>query len=513
MKNPKQMLIKNVFSNWAMMFVSMIIAFFMSPFLVHNLGKEQYGIWALVLSIISYSSFLDAGMRQSLARYIPKYYAVKDFLKLNQVLSSTNAVYAFTGTLVIFGTLIIAFFFADVFNVSEQLLPVLRITLILIGLNEAVRFFFITRSALGPFHRYDVGNAIDILGAIANALVIVYFISKGYELITLAIITIVTALTKFTIRSVYQKRLVPEVEYRIKYIDKQTIKELFEYGLVSFFIVISWLVIFSSDNIIIGIFRTATDVTYYSIALTLITYLRTLMWSIGVPLVPTVSHMEATTSKLGEINELHTKLSNYLYFFSTTICVGIILFGSNFIYLWMGPDFQKTVTVLHLLIIPAAIYLPQVMSNAILLGTGKHRPLLYILIGEASSKIILSLVLIQFWGIYGVALGTAIPQTVVYLFIYPRVYHKITRASLSRFYLNSLKMVIAGVLFTCPIGLLIKYYLLFDGWPGFIAAVVIVGATASVGFWWKIMVSDDKTRIVSRIREFLSVNKKQNNED
>lgn len=512
MKNPRQLLIKNIFSNWAMMFVSMIIAFFMSPFLVHNLGKEQYGIWALVLSIISYSAFWDAGMRQSLARYIPKYYAVKDFLKLNQVLSSTNAVYALTGTLVIIGTLIIAFFFAGIFNVSKELLPVLRITLIIIGLNEALRFFFITRSALGPFHRYDIGNAIDILCAIANALVVVYFINKGYDLITLAIITMATALTKFTIRSVYQKRLVPEAKYRIKYIDKQTIKELFEYGLVSFFIVVAWMVIFSSDNIIIGIFQTTTEVTYYSIALTLITYLRTLMSSIGVPLVPAVSHLEATSS-LGEINALHTKLSNYLYYLTATICVGIVLFGSNFIYLWMGPDFQKTVNVLHILIIPAAIYLPQVTSNSILLGIGKHRPLLYILIGEATSKIALSLILIQFWGIYGVALGTAIPQTVVYLFIYPRVYHKITKASLSRFYLNSLKMIITSVLFTCPLGLAIKYYLLFDGWPGFAAAVLAVSIAAGIGFWWKVLASEDKTRIITRVRKFLPVNKEQSNKD
>ncbi len=502
MINPKQLLIKNIFSNWAMMFVSMIIAFFMSPFLVHNLGKEQYGIWALVLSIISYSGFLDAGMRQSLARYIPKYYAVRDFLKLNQVLSSTNAVYAIAGTLVIIGTLIIAFFFADVFKVTRELLPVLKITLILLGLNEAVRFFFITRSALGPFHRYDIGNAIDILSAIANALVIVYFIGKGYELITLAIITIATSFVKFIIRSIYQKHIVPEVEYKIKFIDKQMIKELFEYGLVSFFIVIAWMVIFSSDNIIIGIFRTTTDVTYYSIALTLITYLRTLMMSIGVPLIPAVSHLDAT-SKLDEINELHAKLTNYLYYLSSIICVGIIFFGSNFIFLWMGPDFQKTVNVLHLLIIPAAIYLPQVTSNSILLGISRHRPLLYIVLSEAAGKITLSLILIRFWGIYGVALGTIIPQVIIYLFIYPYVYHKITKASLSRFYLDSLRMIIIGVLFTCPIGLLIKYYLLLDGWPGLIIAVIAVGAGGGIGFWWKILEPYDKDRIVSRLRKLI----------
>ena len=60
MINPKNLLLRNVFSNWMGMLVSMGIAFFISPFLVHNLGKEVYGIWALVLSVVAYNRFFDA---------------------------------------------------------------------------------------------------------------------------------------------------------------------------------------------------------------------------------------------------------------------------------------------------------------------------------------------------------------------------------------------------------------------------------------------------------------------
>ena len=172
MVDPKKLLVKNIFSNWASMFVSILIAFFMSPFLVHNLGKAEYGIWALVLSIVAYSHFLDAGMRQSLARYIPKYYATRDYQKLNEVLSSSNAIYAITGSLVIVGALFIAVFLAGLFNVSPELMTVMKITLVLVGFNEALRFYFITASSLGPFHRYDIGNAIDILTTIVNALIV-----------------------------------------------------------------------------------------------------------------------------------------------------------------------------------------------------------------------------------------------------------------------------------------------------------------------------------------------------
>ena len=497
--DPKKLLIKNIFSNWAMMFVSIAIAFFMSPFLVHNLGKEQYGIWALVLSIVSYSGFLDAGMRQSLARYIPKYYAVKDYPKLNQVLSTTDAIYWVTGSLVMLATLVVAFFFIGVFNVTAEYMPVMRITLILVGVNEAMRFVFITRSALGPFHRYDIGNAIDILGTVANALVVVIFIGRGYSIITLAVIMVSTFFLKFFIRSIYQKRLVPEIEYKLAHVNKQTFKELFEYGAVSFFIVVAWMVIFNSDNVIIGMFLNTTDVTYYSIAGMMINYLRTLINAIGTPLIPTISHLEASNN-YEEIAGLYTKLSKYLNYLAACIAIGILFYGGHFINLWMGEGFKSTVNVLHILIIPAAIYLPQVVANSVLLGISRHRTLLKVLAFEAIIKIVLSVILIKPLGIYGVAIGTALPQFVIYTFIYPRIFTRIIGLELKKYYTMNLKAIAIASALTVPISLLLIYLNKIQGWPGFIISVITVVIFAAIGFWKWVIESWDKEKLLNKLK-------------
>lgn len=481
------------------MFVSMAIAFFMSPFLVHNLGKEQYGIWALALSVIAYSHFLDAGMRQSLARYIPKHYAVRDFQKLNEVLSSSNAIYAVTGSLLVIGTLTIALFFAGYFNVSPELMGAMKITLILVGLNEALRFYFLTSSSLGPFHRYDIGNIIDILSTIINALLIFYFIGRGYALISLAVITVATAFAKYVIRAIYQKRLVPEIEYKIKHVNKQIVRELLGYGIISFFIVMAWMVIFNTDNIVIGIFLGTTEVTYFSIAGMMINYLRTLINAIGVPLVPAISHFDAASDH-GQIADLYSKLSRYLYYLTACIAFGILFYGAKFIFLWMGPDFTSTVTVLYILIIPAAIYLPQVVANSVLLGISKHKTLLNILVIEAAVNIGLSVALVKPLGINGVALGTAIPQFIMYLFVYPYIFHRIIKVNLKSFYLTSFKMVLIAALLTAPVSLLLTYYNPLKGWPELIADVIIFGVFAAAGFWLMVLDKEDRVKLIVKIR-------------
>ncbi|MDH4157029.1 MAG: oligosaccharide flippase family protein [candidate division Zixibacteria bacterium] len=498
MTNPVQRLVRNIFSNYVAMAARMAVGFVISPILVHGLGKEQYGIWVLVFSLINYLGFLDFGMKQSLARHFPKYYATKDYQKLNEVFNSSNLIYSIIGVLTIIGTFVIAFFFMGAINVSPDLVSVMRILLIMVGLNQAIAFFFMTSTAIGPFHRYDVSNAIEIVRTVANALAIIYFVHLGYGLLTLGVITLATTVTNTAARRFAQQKIVPQLKYGLKFIKKERLRELLSYSVFSFLIVLGLLTLFNADNVIIGAFMSTSAVTIYSIAATLINYLRTLVSSIGVPLAPAVSHLDAS-SDTGEIARLVGKLFKYLYYLTTAVCIGFLLFGDDFIFLWMGPGFEETVRILYLLIIPAGIYLPQIMSNSVFFGTGKHKTLFYIIGAEAVAKIVISVVLVRFWGLFGVALGTVIPQVCIYTFIYPYIFHKMIKADLRQFYVDTLKVSLTSVIFALPVGLAINYWFTAESWWGFIAEVVVVGVFSMAGFWWRVMDDVDKNRVLKRI--------------
>ena len=53
----------------------------------------------------------------------------------------------------------------------------------------------------------------------------------------------------------------------------------------------------------------------------------------------------------------------------------------------------------------------------ILMGTGRHRLVAYVSLGEAVSNLALSVVLVRRFGMLGVAIGTAIPMFVANVFI------------------------------------------------------------------------------------------------
>ena len=497
MTYPRQLLLKNVFSNWVSFAVGIAVTFLLSPFMVHTLGKAEYGIWALVFSIISYTNLLDAGMKQSLARYIPKYYAGKDYVKINEIINSSNFIYSITGTLVIIVSIIIALFFADAFKVETESLRTMQILLVIVGFDQALAFYFMAGTAIGPFHRYDVSNLIGIVSSILGAVLIYVVLSRGYGLIVLAVVTVANNLFRNIARRWYQQHLVPELSFRMKYINKASIRELLGYGVISFFIVASWMVVFQTGSILIGLFISATAVTFYNIAGSLINYLRVLISAIGVPIVPTVSHIDAQGNK-GQIIYLYAKIARYLFYLTTCICTITLLFGSKFIYTWMGPEFIETVRVLHILIIPVSIYLPQMVANSILLGIGEHRTLFYILAVESVINLTLSLILIKPLGIYGVALGTATAQVLIYTYIFPYYFHKMIRGDLKLFYITSLKMILSGIVFTVPVGMLMRQINPSNGWTSLCFDAVSVTPLIIIGFWFTVMSPDDRSKLLAK---------------
>ncbi len=43
--------VRNIVANWIGYGASLVIMFFMSPFVVHTLGDVQYGVWSLMMSL------------------------------------------------------------------------------------------------------------------------------------------------------------------------------------------------------------------------------------------------------------------------------------------------------------------------------------------------------------------------------------------------------------------------------------------------------------------------------
>src|SRR5262245_25740387 len=101
-------LVSSVLSNWASVFASIVVTFFLSPFVVRALGAAAYGVWVLVGSTIGYLVLLDLGLRGAVVRFVAAGHARGDHEAAGRALGAALLVRLLMAVFVLAATLVLA---------------------------------------------------------------------------------------------------------------------------------------------------------------------------------------------------------------------------------------------------------------------------------------------------------------------------------------------------------------------------------------------------------------------
>jgi len=490
---------RNIFSSWVSLGIRVILVFLVNPFIIHTLGNERYGVWILVISILNYVVILDLGIKQALVRFISKFLGTDDYDKINSLLSAAFFAYGIISLLVVGITFVLSFFALGWLQIPGEYLYQGRVALVIMGVNAAMGFIMVCRGdSLGAFHRYDIVYGLMILEDILRTAAIIILLKSGYGLIPFALAFLVFSQMKLIIGAGFLKKLFPRVKVGIRKANRESARKLFKYGLISFFISVAWLFISNTDNVLIGYFLNASAVTKYSIAAGFIVYLRAFIHAVSFPLRPVISHYEAQ-DKIGNIRFIYTRGTKFFYFITFIIAGITLIFGDHLIRLWMGPGYEESAQILKILIVPAAIFLPQAIAASIMYGIDKHRNLLYIIIAEGLLNVILSVILVGKYGLAGIAYGTVIPQVIIYLLVVPVNIKSILEISLTRFYISLLYSAAAALGVSYLAGYLLTSLREPTGWPLFFGEVFVVALVSLMGGFFLFDREEAKT-IFGRLR-------------
>src|SRR5271169_4064868 len=104
-KLDKVALFKNVGSSWFGLGVNILVGLLLSPYILHHLGDEAFGLWVLIFSITGYYGLFDLGIRSSIVRYVAKYSATSDHDELDRLVSTALFTYSGIGVIALLITL------------------------------------------------------------------------------------------------------------------------------------------------------------------------------------------------------------------------------------------------------------------------------------------------------------------------------------------------------------------------------------------------------------------------
>jgi O-antigen/teichoic acid export membrane protein len=411
--------LKNVASSWGGLAVNIAVGFFLSPFILHHLGDEAFGLWVLIFSLTGYYGIFDFGIRSSLIRYVSKFQATGDKDELARLINTSLFTYTLVGLFLVVPTALGGIYVDRLFHVPPEFLKDARILFWMVGYSLALGFpLGISGGILEGLQNFYLLNWTNIIATLLRAVLIVYVLRHGLGLLSVALITVSLPLVASAVRAVMAQRLL-RIPYGWRYVSRGSLRQVANYGSVTFMIIVASRLRFKTDAVIIGSMLSAGAITYFSIGSRLVDYAGEVVGSLAQIFTPMSSHFHAT-GDFAQLRKIFVSGNRACALIMFPLTVALVVMGKSIIEAWVGPRYVSSYTVLLILLIPSTLYMAQSTSNRILFGMSLHKSLAYIVLMEGIANLVLSIALVRPLGIVGDAIGTAIPLLCTSVFFLPR---------------------------------------------------------------------------------------------
>lgn len=402
-------------ASWIAHGLSIVVGFFLMPYVLHVLGKEQYGEWIFIVSVTSYTSLMYLGFGEAIKKFVATHHARQDWKRLNQTVNVTFAVYAVMAALVMLAAATICCL-APWFRRwhGDALLEVRLVTLVL-GLNVACGML---GSAFGGvllgIQRFDLQRGVTIGADLLRVTLTLLLLRSEWGLLTLAGVLLVVSMAEnlaYVILAFFQ---VPSLSIGFCHLNKDALRECFGFSMYALVGGAAWQLINATDTIIIGLVLGAESIVPYFVAQRLSQFIQRPLAQIGEVCMPKAGELHAQSDTSG-LQDLAIRGMSMAFLLAAGIWIGAAFFGDALILTWVREFYAESHTILIVLLLAQLVASPLGILRSIIFGAGDAKTPALIHLAEAIANVILSLALIGPFGILGVALGTTIPILVVEL--------------------------------------------------------------------------------------------------
>ncbi|HDH31636.1 MAG TPA: hypothetical protein ENH26_02585, partial [Candidatus Wolfebacteria bacterium] len=169
----------------------------------------------------------------------------------------------------------------------------------------------------------------------------------------------------------------------------------------------------NTDIIMLGWWRTAEEIGYYSVSQRIVKLLYTLPALLAVGIFPTLSRLIKQNEKQKAKN-LSEKIMTLIFLMAIPLVIGGVILGQPIIELIFGQEYLPAVPAFQILIISLlVIFSGPLLFNLVLAHNQQKRIVKYVAAG-ALGNVIFNAILIPIYGIIGAAITTIVAYSLYY---------------------------------------------------------------------------------------------------
>ena len=445
--------LKNVAGAWLGLGTSVLVGFFLTPFVLRHVGDASNGIWILLTAFTGYYGLLDFGLRSATIRYVARSDAKNDQAELNRIVNTSFFFYAFLSFIMMLVTGVVYLLFEHLFHVGPEWQETGRVLLLVVGFGTAITTpFSFFSSVLEGLQRFSVVGWVQMANALIRACLLVFFLTRGYQILGVGVITVCMNLLSALVLTAIAFRAAPALRIQWSNASWDTFHTLRSYGVMGFWISIAQSLRFQLSAVVIGRMLSAEAITFFSNGSRLSVYSIDIVQMMAQIFVPMASAADAT-GEHDRQRRLFIMGNRYSAFLALPLGCIFLVIGQTIIRAWVGEKYVSAgYSVLTILTIPMTIHLMQAGSPKVLMGMAQLKTLATALMIESIANLGLSITLVPYIGMVGVAWGIAIPLAISNIFFMPLYMCSLLKVRLGEFLLESYRYpVLAAIPFAATL--------------------------------------------------------------
>jgi O-antigen/teichoic acid export membrane protein len=381
-----------------------LISLALTPYLIKHLGDENYGLWLLILSTLGWFNFIDLGFASAVKREIAIALEKRDNQRINIVFSVAVVLFGTLGVVAASCILILALV-PELLGITIESQETAVIALSILAIK--VLLDFIMNSFHGFFTAYlrmDIDANISLLNTMIKS-ALVFYLVVDLNIYGAVIATIAADIVAHCLKVYYAKKLNNGFKFSLKFVSFNEIKNLFSYSKHLVAAGIANIILKRSDPVVISHIMGLKFVALYGVINNLINQIERLVIAIVGVFNPMLNRLVARN---GAIDDVFKHIVDVNFFVVILLYTPLAILAEDFIFLWIGSEYAQYASLASIL---GFAYICKSISRpigAVLLAQANHKLMSVVSLFGALLNISLSIIFAHQWGLFGVAIATAI---------------------------------------------------------------------------------------------------------
>nr|WP_106784430.1 oligosaccharide flippase family protein [Lysinibacillus timonensis] len=352
-------------------FITLLVTVLFTPVLIHFLGKDEFGLYELVMVFVGYLTILDFGLGNTVVRYIAKNRVVGDQKAEARMNGFFLKLFSWIGLIAFVIGYVLHLLVDDFFgaSLSPEQVEQAQVMVLIMAISLALQFpLSVFTSILEAYEKFIFIRSTAVLRVVLQPIVMLLFLINGQGVVTLTFAVAFIGVCNFILNAFICMNLL-KVQFSFKKNEPFLVKKMLIFSFFIFLTVIVDKIFIQTNQLLVGIFHGTDDVAVFAVAVQFLYMFMSVAYAVNGLFLPRITMLtmdEDNVASLRKINELFVNVGAIQVVILGYVLGGFILFGREFIVLWVGQEFVPAYWIVVVLMIPIFVDLIQHVGISIL---------------------------------------------------------------------------------------------------------------------------------------------------